>query len=119
MTRYAVALAAGIALITSTHATGRELVAIKSRAVYYSAPATVLVTIAVEPDPQNRRLRLEADSATMFRSSEVDLSGAGDRRIHTIQFKGLPAGYYMLRAEVLSTEKVLATAEQPLIVSGR
>ena len=55
----------------------------------------------------------------MFRSSEVDLSGAGDKRIHTIQFRGLPAGYYMLRAEVLSTDKVLATAEQPLIVSGR
>ena len=117
--RYVASLTVGLALVASTLTTGKEMVSIRSRGVYYSAPATILVTIAVEPDSQNRKLRLEADSPTMFRSSEVDLSGAGDKRLHTIQFRGLPAGYYTLRAEVLSTDKVLATAEQSLIVAGR
>ena len=95
-----------------------DVVEIRLRGHYFAAPATVQVTIAVEPDQANRVLRVEADGDRLYRSTEVELSGDTDKRIHTVEFKNLPAGAYELRAEVLSSEKVRGMASQELVVSG-
>ena len=95
-----------------------DVVEIRLRGRYFVEPATVQIIVAVEPDAANRTLRIEADSEQMFRASDVTLSGADEKRLHTVQFKNLPAGEYMLRAEVLSSDSVRGMAEQPLVVTG-
>jgi hypothetical protein len=103
---------------TATALRAHESVEIRVRGYYYAEPANVQITVAVEPDAQNRTLRVEADGESMFRSSEVALSDDPDKRLYTLEFKNLKAGVYTLRAEVLSSKTVVAMAEQELMVSG-
>src|SRR5688572_31039680 len=99
-------LTALFATLTLMPGDAAEVVELRLHGHYFAEPATVHVTIAVEPDANNRVLRIEADSHQMFRGSEIDLNGANEKRIHTIQFKNLPAGHYTLRAEVRSSTEV-------------
>jgi hypothetical protein len=96
----------------------KSVVQIRMRGFVFVAPATVPVTIAVEPAAANRTLIVEADSDNYFRSSAVTLEGEDEKRLHLIEFKSLPAGSYTVRARVMSTTDVLGTASEGLIVSG-
>ena len=113
-----IALTAALIGTAALHGIAGEIVEIRLRGHYFAAPATVQVTVAVEPDQANRVLRVEADGDRLYRSTEVELSGDTDKRLHTVEFKNLPAGAYELRAEVLSTDKVRGMASQELVVSG-
>ena len=95
-----------------------QIVEIRVRGHYYSAPATVIVNVAVQPDAANHKLLIEAESERFVRSSVIELEGEGDKRIHTIQFKSLPEGEYILRAEVRSRTDVRGQAVQMLTVTG-
>ena len=95
-----------------------DVVELRLRGRYYAEPATVQVTVAVEPDAENRTLRVEAESEHMFRSSEINLSGAGEKRIHSLEFKNLAAGNYTLSAQVYGSADVRGVATQALTVSG-
>jgi hypothetical protein len=108
------------ALVTTAAVAGDagEVVEIRLRGHYFSEPATVQITVAIEPAKEHRSLVIEADGERYFRSSELTLSGETDKRLHSIEFKNLPAGAYILRAEVHSSEDVLATATQDLVVTG-
>ena len=121
MTRRLVVFAVFVAALITTgtrpgHA--KEVVEILLRGHYFVEPATVQITVAVEPDAQNRSLRIEADGERLFRASQLALEGASEKRIHAVEFKNLPAGNYILRAEVLGAEDVRGMAEQELVVSG-
>jgi hypothetical protein len=110
-----------VAAMTATAGTdtgAREVVEILLRGHYYSEPATVLITVAVEPAANHRALVIEADGEHYFRSSALTLSGETDKRLHSVEFKSLPAGTYVLRAQVRSASDVLATATQDLVVTG-
>jgi hypothetical protein len=114
---FLVALASALATAgTAVH--GRDLIELRMRGYFFAAPATVAVTVDIEPGADNRTLRLEADGQDMFRSTEVTLIGANDKRIHTIVFKNLSAGNYQLRAEVLSVHGVIGRAEHAMVVTG-
>ena len=108
------------ALVTTAAVAGDagEVVEIRLRGHYFSEPATVQITVAIEPAKDHRSLVIEADGERYFRSSELTLSGENYKRLHSIEFKNLPAGAYILRAEVHSSEDVLATATQDLVVTG-
>lgn len=95
-----------------------EVVEIRLRGAYYPEPATVRVTVAVEPDAENRLLRIEADSDQFFRASEVALSGNQEKRLHELEIKGLPAGEYTLRAEVRSSVAVRGQVSRNLVVTS-
>lgn len=95
-----------------------DVVQIHLRGHYYAEPATVRITVAVEPDAENRMLRIEADGDTYYRASELTLIGEADKRMHVVEFKNLPAGNYMLRAEVLSEAAVRGQATHELTVTG-
>lgn len=105
-------------LATTTPGSASQVVELRLRGHYFSEPATVQMVIAVEPDAANRTLRIAADGDRMFRSTEVNLSGQSDKRLHTVEFKNLPAGEYELRAEVLSSSGVRGMDAQPLTVTG-
>lgn len=96
----------------------REVVNIVLHGRYFSEPATVRIVVDVEPDANNRVLLIEADSGELFRSSEQELSGADEKRMHTFVFKNLQAGQYMLRAEVRSASEVRGTATTEVVVTG-
>ena len=121
MKRHNMIFAGATALVLgSIGASAHQPIEIRLLGRYYMEPATVQVTVAIEPDANNRVLHIEADGEQMFRSSDVTLAGDTDKRLHTIQFKNLAAGSYTLRAEVLSSsEDVIAMAEQELVVAGR
>ena len=112
------ALIASIAALGGMTGSARDNVEIRLSGHYYAAPATVQMVIAIEPDSQNRTLRVEADGDSMYTSTELPLAGDREQRLHTIQFKDLPVGKYMLRAQVLSTSAVRSQAEACIIVTG-
>ena len=120
MTRTTIWTTLAIALILTAGAAGdaREVVEIRLRGHYFSEPATVQITVAVEPAANHRALVIEADGESYFRSSSLTLAGETDKRLHSVEFKNLPAGTYTLRAQVRSAEEVLATATQDLVVTG-
>ena len=95
-----------------------EMLQIRLRGHYYAEPATVQITVAVEPAADNRALVIEADGENYFRSSALVLDGQKEKRLHNVEFKNLPAGSYTLRAQVRSSQEVLATATQDLVVTG-
>jgi hypothetical protein len=101
-----------------TRSIAADLVAIRLNGHYFAEPATVMITVAIEPDQANRTLRVEADGDSLFRSTEVSLNGLAEKRLHTVEFKNLPAGLYELRAEVLSATAVRAMATQDVEVMG-
>ena len=107
-----------LATATTMPGSAREMVEIRLRGHYYAEPATVQITVAVEPARENRALLIEADGEHYFRGSSLSLAGENEKRLHTVEFKNLPAGSYILRAQVRSTDEVLATATQDLVVTG-
>jgi hypothetical protein len=96
----------------------KDNVEIRISGHFFSEPATVQMIVAVEPNSENRTLRVEADGDNMFCATEVALQGDKEQRLHTIQFKNLAAGEYRLRAQVLSTSTVRSQAEQAIMVTG-
>ena len=107
-----------VGAMTTPPSPAREIVEIRVRGHYFSAPATVPITVAVEPGAQNRMLVVEADSEDYFRSSGVELAGENEKRLHSVEFKSLPAGEYTIRAEVRSKSDVLGSAVGGLVVTG-
>ncbi len=114
-----IALTAGVALALGWRVAAGQIVEIRLHGYYYSEPATVRVTVAVEPNQANRLLRVEADGDRLFRSTDTELAGDGEKRLHVIEFKNLPAGTYELTAQVLANDaSVRGQATQELLVSG-
>ena len=103
-------------LIGPSVAAAQDVVELRIRGRYFSDPATVRITVAVEPNADNRMLRIEADGDRLFRSSEVVLEGENGQKIHTVEFKNLPAGSYTIRAAVLSSAHVRGAAEELVVV---
>ena len=121
MTRRTIAwtcLTALIAIAGATRGDTRDVVEIRLHGRYFIEPATVRILVAVEPDAENRALLIEADGDTMYRSSELTLSGANEKRLHNVEFRNLPAGNYTLRAQVRSSHDVRGSASQDLVVTG-
>lgn len=64
------------------------------------APATVQITVRVEPHKAHRTLTVEADSGMFYTSSSVTLDGDKAPRFQPFTFKGLPPGEYQVYAWV-------------------
>jgi hypothetical protein len=113
-------LALIIPLIAFTGSVGsaKDNVEIRLNGRFFSEPATVQLIVAVEPNADNRLLRVEADGDNMFRATEMELAGKNEQRLHTVEFKNLPAGDYTLRAQVLSNSSVRSQTEQEIMVTG-
>lgn len=75
------------------------------------APLTLWIYVATERRPENRVLRVIAESDEFFRSSEVQL----DERVapaNTFTFRELPAGVYLVEARVLDSLRKTVGKEQ-------
>jgi hypothetical protein len=58
------------------------------------APAVVLIEMRVEPADENRALEITVESGEYFRASTIPLAGARAARVHSVQYRSLPAGSY-------------------------
>jgi hypothetical protein len=58
------------------------------------APATVRIEAQVAPSSENRMLQIAMDSGDYYRGSQVELDGDAAARVHTVEFRGVPAGTY-------------------------
>ena len=76
------------------------------------------ITVAVEPGESHRMLRVSADGASYYRASDLALEGDKDKRLHTVEFKSMPAGSYVLVAELHSSDALLGKATQELVVTS-
>jgi len=63
---------------------------------YGKAPVTMRIQAVVEPAAENRELEFVIDSGGYYRSSTIELRGAGAARVHAVQFRSLPAGKYQV-----------------------
>jgi hypothetical protein len=82
------------------------------------APGTIRVTIEVEPDAENRYLIVVADSTEFYRSSMIPLEGKRAKRVHDIEYRGLPAGNYVLEAELVDSSGPRASEQEQFIVTA-
>jgi hypothetical protein len=113
-----IALLLPLLALTGSVGSAKDNVEIRLTGRFFAEPATVQLVIAVEPNAENRTLRVEADGDNMFCATEIQLSGAREQRLHTVEFKNLSAGGYTLRAQVLSNSNVRSQAEQEIMVAG-
>ena len=65
------------------------------------APATLRLFIKIEPNADNRLLRITADSGASFRSSELQLEGLDSPKSHLHVWNGLTPGDYCLEATLV------------------
>jgi hypothetical protein len=65
------------------------------------APADLFIYISVARRPENRLLRITAESEDFFRSSETQLDGEYSARVTVVRFRELPPGGYEIKAELI------------------
>ena len=74
--RLTLAAATVIGLLFAAGTTGAsEKLSLRVTPNVSSAPSTVMVRAYITPNTENRWLRIEADSGTFYRSSEIQLEG--------------------------------------------
>lgn len=83
-----------------------------------AAPATVSITVYVEPNEKNRVLVIEDDSEAYYRSSHLELDGANAARTHALRFRGLPPGEHRVIASVHGTNGFRAVVSTTVLVVG-
>ena len=83
-------------------------------------PASVRILVVVERDPENRAMRIIADSATYFTSSEVSIDGDRGPRVRSILLRDLPAGEYTFTGEVIGERgRVRGEAHARAVIAER
>src|SRR5215813_10383216 len=81
------------------------------------APADLYIYVSVARRPDNRLLRVSAESDDFFRSSETQLDGDHSARVTVVRFRELPPGDYEVRAElIVSTGRTVDTAKRSVEV---
>ena len=68
---------------------------------FVSAPGYLRSLIRVAPHDANRVLRVEIDSESYYRSSDIQLEGASAPTSHFVDWKEVPAGKYSLIVSVM------------------
>jgi hypothetical protein len=81
-------------------------------------PASIVVKVTVEPNPDNRHLWVEADGG-VYRSSYFALSGESPRTRWIREWRDFPAGVYELRATLGTRDGRRQVARAEVTVRGR
>src|SRR5262249_30709769 len=69
--------------------------------------------VSVARRPDNRLLKVSAESDDFFRSSETQLDGENSARVTLVRFRELPPGDYEIRAElIVSTGRTVDVAKR-------
>jgi len=68
---------------------------------FVSAPGYLRSLIRVLPNADNRLMRVEIDSDSYYRSSDIQLDGASAPMSHFMDWKEVPAGKYDLTVTII------------------
>lgn len=106
-------------LVAVTPARGAEkAVALHVTPRLAASPATVSITVTVEPNEKNRMLVIEDDSGIYYRSSHVQLDGEGAARTHVLRYRGLPPGEHRVSASVHGTNGFREVVSTTVLIVG-
>ena len=84
------------------------------------APSHFLVRVIIDRNAANRWIKVTAQSADYFGSSEGQLDGERSSRLRVVQFREVPAGSYEVRAVVFDGNgDVTGSAQASAMVIGR
>jgi hypothetical protein len=84
---------------------------------YAFAPATLRLSVRIQPVETDRRVIVILDGPTFYRSSEWEIEGAdAPKAFQPWLVEGLPAGDYAITASVGSLGKIRAVAETSVSV---
>ena len=84
-----------------------------------SAPSTVMVRAYVTPNSENRWLRIEADSGSFYRSSEMQLDGEKAPTLTEFRLNSLPSGEYTVAASLIDSKGTETVVRRTAIVLSR
>jgi hypothetical protein len=76
------------------------------------APAVVRIEVLLERDEKNRVLEIIVDSSVYYRSSVIELDGAGAARFHSVQYRSMPAGTYDVQVIVRGAGGVMLASDR-------
>jgi hypothetical protein len=99
------------ALASSTGIEGRAALTSRVWPAVALAPASVRIEVLVASHQDNRMLRIVMDSGTYLRSSSISLDGERAARVHSVTYRGLPAGYYDVQIELFDQKGSLRAIE--------
>jgi hypothetical protein len=85
---------------------------------YTFSPGYVQSLIKISPHADNRLLRVTLDSANYYRSSDVELEGAGAARSHFFNWTQLPAGHYDIVVTIFGPDGVRGQSRDVIDVLG-
>lgn len=113
-----VLLAGSLLVIALPAGAGGTLVMRVSPAYSYE-PASLTIELSIERDSDNRAVRISAESAAFYRSSEVELDGDRAPRTNVLRYRSLPAGDYEVRSVLIGARgEERAMARQAVTVLG-
>lgn len=116
--RFVLGALTGCVLLIGTAISGEPPVSVRANPSVSMAPATVQLSVTVQPDARNRLLTVMTDSGQFYRSSEMPLDGENSSRVQVFTFKNLPAGEYLVSARVGRDDGSDRVAETQLMVTG-
>jgi hypothetical protein len=64
-------------------------------------PATLRITVDIEPEADNRYVVIQVESDAFSRSSLIQLDGLDSAKRHDVRYQELPAGEYVHRRDVI------------------
>jgi len=118
--RFTLAAATVIGLIFATGTTGAsEKLSLRVTPNVSSAPSTVMVRAYVTPNAENRWLRIEADSGSFYRSSEIQLEGDKAPMLTEFRLNSLPSGEYDVVAALIDSKGTETVVRRTAIVLSR
>ena len=116
--RPSVVVAALVIASASTAATSERLT-LRVTPNVSSAPTTLIVRTYIAPNAKNRRLRIEADGGSFYRSSEIQLDGDKAPMLTEFRFKSLTSGDYTVMATRVDVAGKETVARRNAIVLPR
>lgn len=118
--RLTLAAATVIGLLCATGSTGAsEKLSLRVTPNVSSAPSTVTVRAYVTPSSDNRWLRIEADSGSFFRSSEIQLDGDKAPTLTEFRLNSLPSGEYTVMAALINSKGDETVVRRTALVLSR
>jgi hypothetical protein len=110
-------LFAGVVLAMTLPAGAADKLGMRVSPAMVFEPATLRIQLSVEPDADNRALRVVAESVDFYRSSEIQMDGEQAPRSSVVSYRSLPAGDYSVQGVLIGANgRVRAQVRQSVTV---
>ena len=95
------ALLGGTLLVIALPAGAGDKLAMRVSPAFSYEPANLTIQLSIEPDSDNRAIRVVAESEEFYRGSEVELDADRAPRTSVFRYRSVPAGHYEVRSVLL------------------